>query len=80
MVRYYCDICGNQISRNYISDRLKATFGERRGDVTKVLNFEVIAGIGYGNANGGHVCCKCLVNAVISAGNNDPHYNDPMAT
>lgn len=78
MVRYYCDRCGKQIARNYVADRLRGTIRNQGKLDDHPLTFEVIAGIGAGNANGGHVCLRCLADGITAVVANDGSYNDPM--
>lgn len=70
MVKYCCDICGKEIARDYVSERLKEYI--RPGDLDRTINIELIVGIGMtakatGVWNCGNICKKCLQDAVINA-------------
>ena len=61
MVKYFCDVCGDEIpgGENVISSRIQES---------PVLNgrkvmFEIMAGID-GAWNGGHLCRNCLGRAI----------------
>ncbi len=57
MIRYFCDVCGKDIS-NYKQQRLQGKVGR--------LNIEVLTAID--NCwNGGHVCEDCIKAAVAGA-------------
>ena len=60
MIKYYCDICGKEITKEKPSERPTGTFG---GYKNKRIYFEVTFGV---NAkwNEGHFHKRCLVNKI----------------
>jgi len=58
MIKEFCDICGEETKKNYVSDRLAFSKSFPRTD-RKAFNVEVILGVG--NVwNQGCICKSCL--------------------
>jgi hypothetical protein len=55
MVIYRCDVCGTDLTRNYVSERLRAKLG--------IVDVEVTVGI-RGTWNSGEICRSCLAKVV----------------
>lgn len=66
MIQRLCDVCGDVIDRNYITERFKETSTHRhptdRFKDVKVT-VEIMAGIN-GTTNAGEICKGCLIDAV----------------
>jgi hypothetical protein len=54
MIKYFCDVCGEETKRNYVTERLKPELQQR----VKV-ECEVIVAMN-GTTNGGVICEECL--------------------
>jgi hypothetical protein len=54
MIKYFCDVCGEETKRNYVTERLKPEFCD---DNCKV-KCEVIVAVG--GWNNGVICEECL--------------------
>lgn len=57
-VKYFCDVCGCELSRNLVDDRLRASVGR--------VSFEIMAGVD-GTWNDGHLCPTCVRSAVVQS-------------
>lgn len=55
MIKYFCDVCGEETKRNYVGERLIHEHVYNNGKV----KCEVMVTIN-GTANGGVICEKCL--------------------
>ena len=67
MIKYFCDICGDEITKgnSYDDERLKATNHARHGGTTgAVLNIEIITGKN-GTSNAGNFCKYCVIDTVL---------------
>jgi hypothetical protein len=64
MTKMFCDGCGAEITRNYVSERLKS---EKNG-----IKVEVIVAAGHKaiGTNSGHACADCVIAAVASYSGN----------
>lgn len=61
MIRYFCDGCGKQIGRNFVSQRFKPCKYFAPAEAPAV-NFEAeIIVKTNGCANDGHICKDCLI-------------------
>lgn len=54
-MKYFCDVCGEETKRNYVTERLKPVFIHKSGKVV----CEVMVAIN-GTTNGGVICDQCL--------------------
>lgn len=63
MIKYFCDICGNEITngRNYAVGTAQKTLGRVVIDVTAVVNPEEIEG-----DPGDALCRACIRNAILN--------------
>jgi hypothetical protein len=52
-IKYFCDVCGEETKRNYVSERLNPELGDGK------VKCEVIVAIN-GSWNGGVICETCL--------------------
>jgi hypothetical protein len=57
MIKYFCDVCGEETKRNYVQERLKPVFSNGK------VECEVIVAIN-GTWNGGVICEECLRDAL----------------
>jgi hypothetical protein len=55
MIKYFCDVCGEETKRNYVATRLKPELVYDSGKVV----CEVVVAIN-GTWNGGVICRECL--------------------
>jgi len=70
VIKHYCDICKEYITRNYVSERLEinvsgATYfvdGFSEDEVPNV-HIEIIVGT-KGTINGGELCLRCLLDFI----------------
>ena len=58
MIRRYCDVCGEEVKRSYVSDRLLKWF-----DGKNKMGVEIILGLN-GTWNDGEFCLNCIQKAV----------------
>lgn len=65
MIKHYCDVCGKELDRNYVSDRLIRTMGKVKTEVMVSID---------GAWNHGDICLVCLMN-VLTAGKVDPKWD-----
>ena len=65
-IKYFCDVCGEETKRNYVSDRLKPFDKHIHiiGVNGETVECEVIVAID-GSWNGGVICLECLCNALL---------------
>ena len=56
VIKYFCDVCGEETERNYVSDRFKPELVHEKGSV---ITCKVMVAID-GTWNGGIICEKCL--------------------
>ena len=59
-IKYFCDVCGNETERNYVSDRFTPELVHEKGSV---ITCKVMVAID-GTWNGGVICEQCLRNAL----------------
>jgi len=52
MIKYFCDVCGNEIKRNYADERLCRRLGD--------FGVEVLVSF-RGISNKGEICLHCLM-------------------
>jgi hypothetical protein len=66
MIKRFCDLCGVEVKRNYVTERLE--------ELVKYRNGEVFISIttGVNGVNSGDICLSCLVHAVNRLDNNSP--------
>lgn len=55
MIKMFCDVCGKEIERNFVIERLRIRL--------KDVELEIIAGVD-GVWNGGQLCKDCLMKAI----------------
>lgn len=79
MIRHFCDVCGDEVTRNYVSERLTSTdahMGTPSPGAPGVLvtygkprvQFEVHVGVGAA-WNAGDLCLHCLLSAISGCDN-----------
>jgi len=56
-IKYFCDVCGVETKRNYVSERLKPEL--LYGEFERAARCEVTVAIN-GAWNGGVICERCL--------------------
>lgn len=80
-IRRYCDACGREITRNYVSERLEGdtTINTYNPRTRTPVTISVIAGVN-GVANGGDLCAVCVVDAVAQVAGVDRVMSDSEAT
>lgn len=63
-IKHFCDVCGEDINENVVSQRLKhdTLLRTRKGGMVKVM-FEITVGT-EGTWNSGDLCRDCLFNAL----------------
>jgi hypothetical protein len=61
MIKYFCDVCGEETERNYVSQRLKPqrVYGLDKHNEYRVVDCEVIVAINE-SRKGGVICEDCL--------------------
>jgi hypothetical protein len=64
MIKHYCDVCGEETKRNFVSDRLQRHHNEWR--------VEIMVGHKDLGWNSGDICLTCLLN-VINQGTEPPN-------
>lgn len=72
-VKHYCDICGFEINRNYVNERISGRGYQPDGN--NPLLIEIVVGSGRGVWNDGDVCRTCLRAAVLDAIDDDVSSN-----
>ena len=75
MIRRYCDRCGNQITRNAVSQRIKRELYDAPG---RIYGVEVMVAVNR-VWNHGDLCEGCVVEVVnkgTELGGVEPHYTD----
>lgn len=55
MIKHFCDVCGCETTRNYVSDRLKRSCKDFQVEVTVGKN---------PTWNRGDICLKCLLDVI----------------
>lgn len=70
MIRRYCDVCGEEIKRNYVDQRLIRHLNEWR--------IEIIVGHKDLGWNNGDICLKCLLNIVQNGTENQNTYSKDL--
>ena len=58
MIKYFCDVCGDEVARNFVDKRLDVKVGK--------VSVEVMLGINLVH-NQGVVCGKCLASILCEA-------------
>jgi len=77
MIRRFCDACGKEIAKNYVSDRLTAERTFKNDGKKVVVKVEVM--VGTDNVtNKGDICRDCVIDTVNMA-DTRPQYADPIA-
>ncbi|MBC8488486.1 MAG: hypothetical protein H8D45_20860 [Bacteroidetes bacterium] len=62
MIKYYCDVCGQELTRNYVGNRLRSNYNN--------VSVEVMVAIG--NVwNEGELCGTCLKDVIVNCINNE---------
>ncbi len=62
MIKYYCDVCGNEIKRNYVTERLKRKLEINEKKIVAQISIAI-----DGIWNMGDLCYSCLMK-VMSEG------------
>ena len=57
MIKMFCDVCNQEVERNYVSRRLNVGCGRFRAEV--MVTFE-------GVSNKGHICRLCLMKILFT--------------
>jgi len=55
MIKYYCDVCGKELTRDYVEDRLVRELDRVKVEVTVAID---------GTWNKGDICGDCLIKAI----------------
>jgi hypothetical protein len=61
MIKHFCDVCSEEIGRNYVTDRLReniAVYG-----VT--VHLELLLGVGFNAFGNGDLCVACMKLALL---------------
>jgi len=58
MIKYFCDVCGKEVTRNFVDKRLNVKVG--------IVSVEVMLGVNLVH-NHGVVCGKCLASILCEA-------------
>jgi len=71
MIRRFCDACGDEIERNYVSERLTGIKKFRRDGSILAVQVEVTVGTGLLSPDGptwnkGDLCIGCVIDTVTS--------------
>lgn len=65
-IRRFCDVCQEEIDRNYVSERLKDDVFMSGPNVGTTVKVEVTLGLGE-TWNKGDLCACCAADAVATA-------------
>jgi hypothetical protein len=77
VIKRFCDVCGEKIGRNYVSDRLEANRTFHLED--KRVNVKVMCMVAIdGTYNEGDICRGCVIDTVMAANTRSQHaYRTP---